>query len=70
VTRRELIEAVSERHRKATEIHLDADVLDDAAMPAVDYRLPGGLLAIGKKSCSVLVKNDSMKKTPVKTVPL
>ncbi|WP_328345938.1 arginase family protein [Streptomyces violaceus] len=24
-------------------IHLDADVLDDAAMPAVDYRLPGGL---------------------------
>lgn len=24
-------------------IHLDADVLDDAAMPAVDYRQPGGL---------------------------
>jgi arginase len=24
-------------------IHLDADVLDDAVMPAVDYRLPGGL---------------------------
>jgi arginase len=24
-------------------IHLDADVLDDAAMPAVDYRMPGGL---------------------------
>jgi arginase len=24
-------------------IHLDADVLDDAAMPAVDYRLPDGL---------------------------
>jgi arginase len=24
-------------------IHLDADVLDDATMPAVDYRLPGGL---------------------------
>jgi arginase len=24
-------------------IHLDADVLDDADMPAVDYRLPGGL---------------------------
>ena len=23
--------------------HLDADVLDDAVMPAVDYRLPGGL---------------------------
>jgi arginase len=26
-------------------IHLDADVLDDAIMPAVDYRLPGGLRA-------------------------
>jgi arginase len=24
-------------------VHLDADVLDDAAMPAVDYRQPGGL---------------------------
>ena len=24
-------------------IHLDADVLDDALMPAVDYRLPDGL---------------------------
>jgi arginase len=24
-------------------IHLDADVLDDAVMPAVDYRLPDGL---------------------------
>jgi arginase len=24
-------------------IHIDADVLDDAVMPAVDYRLPGGL---------------------------
>ncbi|WP_409467579.1 arginase family protein [Streptomyces sp. HC307] len=24
-------------------IHLDVDVLDDAVMPAVDYRLPGGL---------------------------
>jgi len=24
-------------------IHLDCDVLDDALMPAVDYRLPGGL---------------------------
>ena len=23
-------------------IHVDADVLDDAIMPAVDYRLPGG----------------------------
>ncbi|MGP4099775.1 arginase family protein [Nonomuraea sp. KM90] len=24
-------------------LHIDADVLDDALMPAVDYRLPGGL---------------------------
>lgn len=24
-------------------IHLDADVLDDAVMPAVDYRIPGGI---------------------------
>jgi arginase len=24
-------------------VHLDADVLDDAEMPAVDYRMPGGL---------------------------
>lgn len=24
-------------------IHLDSDVLDDAVMPAVDYRMPGGL---------------------------
>jgi arginase len=24
-------------------IHVDCDVLDDAVMPAVDYRLPGGL---------------------------
>jgi arginase len=24
-------------------IHLDCDAVDDAVMPAVDYRLPGGL---------------------------
>lgn len=24
-------------------VHLDADVLDDAVMPAVDYRMPGGM---------------------------
>ena len=24
-------------------VHVDADVLDDAVMPAVDYRQPGGL---------------------------
>ncbi len=27
-------------------IHVDADCLDDAIMPAVDYRLPGGLSAL------------------------
>ena len=27
-------------------LHVDADVLDDAIMPAVDYRLPGGLSAM------------------------
>jgi arginase len=27
-------------------LHLDADVLDDAIMPAVDYRLSGGLSAV------------------------
>ena len=26
-------------------VHVDADVLDDAIMPAVDYRQPGGLTA-------------------------
>ena len=26
-------------------VHVDADVLDDAVMPAVDYRQPGGLIA-------------------------
>lgn len=26
-------------------VHVDADVLDDAVMPAVDYRQPGGLSA-------------------------
>ena len=27
-------------------LHVDADVLDDAITPAVDYRLPGGLSAV------------------------
>jgi arginase len=27
-------------------LHVDADALDDAIMPAVDYRLPGGLSAV------------------------
>ena len=39
-------EAFASASGKATRdfwIHFDADVLDDAIMPAVDYRLPGGL---------------------------
>nr|AHN97965.1 putative Arginase [uncultured bacterium lac160] len=32
-----------ERDVEGIWIHLDADVLDDRVMPAVDYRLPGGL---------------------------
>ncbi|TWT03902.1 arginase family protein [Reyranella sp. CPCC 100927] len=39
-------EAVSDLARADLEgfwIHLDADVLDDAVMPAVDYRMPDGL---------------------------
>jgi arginase len=30
-------------HLDGVFVHVDADVLDDAIMPAVDYRLPGGL---------------------------
>ena len=29
--------------RKGFRVHLDANVLDEALMPAVDYRHPGGL---------------------------
>ena len=32
-------------------IHFDADVLDDALMPAVDYRLPGGLGRAEAREC-------------------
>lgn len=43
-------------------IHLDADVLDDAIMPAVDFRIPGGLsvedvrtlLRFALKSCKAV----------------
>ncbi len=37
------IERLQKNHLDGFWIHLDADVLDDAIMPAVDYRLPGGL---------------------------
>jgi arginase len=37
-------------------VHLDADVLDDRVMPAVDYRMPGGLsweeLAVILRACA------------------
>jgi arginase len=37
------IEILQKNQVKGFWVHLDADVLDDAIMPAVDYRLPGGL---------------------------
>jgi arginase len=37
------LERVSRSELDGFWIHLDCDVLDDAVMPAVDYRLPGGL---------------------------
>jgi arginase len=40
---REAIDRLSRNELNGFWIHLDADVLDDAIMPAVDYRLPGGL---------------------------
>ena len=40
---REAVAYASEHGTREFWIHFDADVLDDAIMPAVDYRLPGGL---------------------------
>jgi arginase len=37
------VEHLTRRELDGFWIHLDADVLDDAVMPAVDHRLPGGL---------------------------
>ena len=37
------IQTLSEPELAGFWVHLDADVLDDAVMPAVDYRMPGGL---------------------------
>jgi arginase len=37
------LDRLDSRKRDGFWIHLDADVLDDAVMPAVDYRMPGGL---------------------------
>jgi arginase len=40
---RDALERVGRPELDGFWIHLDCDVLDDAVMPAVDYRLPGGL---------------------------
>src|SRR5215831_1864285 len=40
---REAIAVVSGQSTRGYWIHLDADVLDDTIMPAVDYRMPNGL---------------------------
>jgi arginase len=37
------VERLSKIELDGVWIHLDADVLDDAVMPAVDYRMAGGL---------------------------
>ena len=37
------VQILTKRDIQGIWIHLDADVLDDRIMPAVDYRLPGGL---------------------------
>ena len=42
-TARDAIDHLSRPELDGFWIHLDCDVLDDAVMPAVDYRLPGGL---------------------------
>ncbi|MGW7362521.1 arginase family protein [Streptomyces sp. NPDC054841] len=40
---REAVGRLAAGKRAGYWVHLDVDVLDDAIMPAVDYRLPGGL---------------------------
>ena len=40
---RDAIERLMRPELEGFWVHLDCDVLDDAVMPAVDYRLPGGL---------------------------
>ena len=42
----EALRHVARRDLDGFFLHVDADVLDDAIMPAVDYRLPGGLSGI------------------------
>lgn len=43
VAANEAVEILRNNQLEGLWIHLDADVLDDAIMPAVDYRLAGGL---------------------------
>jgi arginase len=43
VAAREALEHLSRPELDGFWLHLDCDALDDAVMPAVDYRLPGGL---------------------------
>lgn len=40
---RDAIEHLTRHEIDGFWIHIDCDVLDDAVMPAVDYRIPGGL---------------------------
>ena len=40
---RQAVEHLSRPELSGFWMHLDADVLDDAVVPAVDYRMPGGL---------------------------
>ena len=42
-TAREAVDRLSRNGLAGFWVHLDADVLDDGVMPAVDYRLPDGL---------------------------
>jgi arginase len=39
----EAVALLSKSHLSGFWLHLDADVLDDSVMPAVDYRQPGGV---------------------------
>jgi arginase len=43
---RDALDCVSGQGTREFWVHFDADVLDDAIMPAVDYRLPGGLTLV------------------------
>jgi arginase len=43
---RDALECASGQGTREFWVHFDADVLDDAIMPAVDYRLPGGISAL------------------------